>query len=242
METQDKAQFVQMLTDAMAAYGKPLPAGSITAAWWSALQAYPLRIVGAAFADYCDSNGEFAPVPAGIAMRCKTMDGRPGAEEAWAIALTSRDEADTVVWTAETAEAFALCRPILEMGDEVGARMAFKESYGRLVGQARNERRPVQWSASLGWDLRLRESALQKAATAGLLSAPATAALLPPPAGATSDARAQSQIAKIKQMMLDASEKKQREYALSEQMERNATADAKARANEMTANYKRVPA
>lgn len=240
MEISQKPQFVQLLTGALASYGKALPEVGILTAWWSNLQPYPLRIVEMAFQAYCDENGEFAPVPAGIAMRCKLMDGRPGAEEAWAIALTSRDEADTVVWTAEMSEAFGRCQVVLRMGDEVGARMAFKESYNRIVAQARSERRPAQWSASLGWDMRKQESALHRAVTAGLLSGPAAAALLPPPdSAASSDASAQNQISKIKQMMAAMQTERRRERDLHAQRERNATAAAKSRANAMTANYKR---
>jgi hypothetical protein len=33
--------------------------------------------------------------------------------------------------------------PILDLGDEVSARMAFKESYIRIVAQARAARQPV---------------------------------------------------------------------------------------------------
>ena len=42
--------------------------------------------------------------------RIEEQDGRPGADEAWAIALGALDEADTVVWTDEMAEAFAIAR------------------------------------------------------------------------------------------------------------------------------------
>lgn len=235
-----KPELFKLLADVMASYSKPLPEPSILAAWWHDLQAYPLHVVEAAFSDYCDSNGQFSPVPAGIAMRCKTMDGRPGVEEAWAIAVTSRDESDTVVWTDETAEAFSLCKSVLSMGDEVGARMAFKECYGRIVAQARSERRPAQWSASLGWDMRKQESALHRAARAGLLSGPIAATLLPPPYdAASSDASAQSQIAKIKQMMATMQSERKRNGDLHAQRERNAIAAAKSRANAMTANYKR---
>ena len=204
MENSEKNQFVQVLTETMAAYGKPLPEQSILLAWWNCLVAYPLRIVAAAFTAYCDESGEFAPAPAGIAMRCKLMDGRPGPEEAWAIALTSRDEADTVVWTAEIAEAFVLCQPVLSMGDEVGARMAFKESYVRIVAAARAARCPAQWTASLGWDLSRRKAALVRASNAGLLPAPSVAALLPAPINEPlPDTNARAQIAKIRQMLAD---------------------------------------
>ncbi|MCZ3122564.1 hypothetical protein NYZ23_19850, partial [Acinetobacter baumannii] len=79
------------------------------------------------------------------------------------LALTSRHEAATVVWTIETAQAFAICRPVLETGDEVGARMAFKDAYNRLVLAARRSGQLPQWQASLGWDMAQREAILKRA-------------------------------------------------------------------------------
>lgn len=179
MQESEKRQFMAMLTETLASYGKPLPEGAILLAWWRDLEPFPLRVVARAFSDYRAENGEFAPVPAGIAKHCRLMDGRPSDDEAWAIALTSRNEEDTVVWTAETAEAFSICSPVLNMGDEVGARMAFKDAYNRLVADARSAGRPAAWNASLGWDGKKREAAIQRAHKAGLLPAPTVHALLP---------------------------------------------------------------
>jgi hypothetical protein len=181
MEDHDKGRFLQMLTKAMGAYGKSLPEPSIIDVWVDLLRPFSLRTVGMAFAAYLDQNGEFEPKPAGIAKLCKQMDGRPTDEEAWAIALTSRAEEETVVWTTETAEAFGLCSSVLSMGDEVGARMAFKDAYNRLVSSARMANKPCQWTVSLGWDKDRRVAALEKAQKAGLLMAPAVQHLLPAP-------------------------------------------------------------
>jgi len=128
--------------------------------------------------------GRFTPKPADIIEQIEGAtggDGRPSDDEAWAIALTSQDEADTVVWTNETAEAFGICQPVMATGDKVGARMAFKDAYNRLVAASRIARRPAQWSASLGWDMTKREAVLAKAVTSGLLPAPMATALLPNP-------------------------------------------------------------
>lgn len=179
MEPQDKDLFLQMLAKTMGAYSKSLQeAGSINS-WLEILKPYPMNVIGLAFISYRDENGEFAPVPAGIAKRCKLMDGRPTADEAWAIALTSRNEEDTVVWTSETAEAFSICGPVLNAGDEVGARMAFRDAYNRLVAAARVSWSPASWNVSLGWNTEKRDVAIQRAQTAGLLSAPAAQVLLP---------------------------------------------------------------
>lgn len=192
-------ELLRMLKKALGAYGKTLPKDDLLDAWIDMLAPFPLPVIRAALASYCDENSEFAPVPAAITKRCKLQDGRPGAEEAWAIALASRDESDTVVWTAEIAEAFGVCSTILSTGDEVGARMAFKDAYNRLVTAARLRNLPAAWSVSLGWDTGKREAAVGKAVTAGLLPAPQAKALLPnyAPEGAKPDASPEG-LAKVK--------------------------------------------
>lgn len=94
-------------------------------------------------------------------------DGRPGVEEAWSIALASRDERDSAVWTCEIAEAWNVARAVMDLGDEVGARMAFKECYGRLVEAARRERRPHAWILTEGFDLMRRAEVLRRAEQQG---------------------------------------------------------------------------
>jgi hypothetical protein len=126
--------------------------------------------------------GRFTPKPADIIEQIEGAtggDGRPSDDEAWAIALISQDEVDTVVWTTEMAEAFAICQPVMATGDKVGARMAFKDAYNRLVTAARQSGRKAQWVASLGWDMERRSKVIEKAVTAGLLPAPMATALLP---------------------------------------------------------------
>lgn len=110
-------------------------------------------------------------------------DGRPSGDEAWAIALQSTNEADTVVWNEEIQQAMAAARPILVRGDEVGARMAFRDSYNRIVRGNREAGIRPRWVASLGWDKDRQAVALEQAQRIGLLQAPEVAALLPAPSG-----------------------------------------------------------
>lgn len=88
-------------------------------------------------------------------------DGRPGPEEAWA--LMPLDESQSVVWTDEMAQAFGVALPLLDSGDKVAARMAFKEAYTKAVAEARDARRPVVWTPSLGHSKDGREGALMEA-------------------------------------------------------------------------------
>jgi hypothetical protein len=87
-------------------------------------------------------------------------DGRPGVEAAWA--MCPKTEERSVVWTSEMAEAFGLCRDLLP-GDEIGARMVFKEQYPGLVSAARLAHTPVRWIVCLGWDVNDRVRALSEA-------------------------------------------------------------------------------
>ena len=108
-------------------------------------------------------------------------DGRPKADEAWANALGAHDEAETVVWTHEAAQAFEVARALLDINDKTGARMAFRDAYERLCRQAREAGEQVQWIASLGWDADRRTAVLTAAVEAGKLDAHYARGLLPPP-------------------------------------------------------------
>ena len=108
---------------------------------------------------------------AAILERLQASDGRLTANEAWAIAVRSMDEADTVILNDEISEALGFARDIFNSGDEIGARMAFRDSYERITKQAREQGKPVKWWPSLGHDVARRESAVQQAVVSGLLPA-----------------------------------------------------------------------
>ena len=95
-------------------------------------------------------------------------DGRPGVEEAWA--LVPRCEDRSVVWTTEMAEAAGPAFRLLNEGDPVGARMAFKERYTAVVQKARAAGEDVRWYLSCGYDHGQRESIVAEAVRQGRLS------------------------------------------------------------------------
>jgi hypothetical protein len=111
------------------------------------------------------------------AITSRIDDGRPGPEEAWA--MLPHDEYKTVVWTDEMVAAWSVALPLIEEGEMVSARMAFKEAYTKAITEAREQRIPVKWSASLGHDKNGREAALLDAVEKGRLSAPQVKTLLP---------------------------------------------------------------
>lgn len=95
-------------------------------------------------------------------------DGRPGVEEAWA--MLPHNEGTSAVWTIEMAQAFGVAVGLIDAGAVVEARMAFKETYQRMVTQARDRGIPVQWTVTLGHDVRGRESVLLDAVDKGRLT------------------------------------------------------------------------
>jgi len=117
--------------------------------------------------------------PKAIIDRIDEAMGRPGANEAWAMALNALDERKTVVWTAEMSEAWGVARDVAAEGDLVGARMAFIGAYERLVRTAREERRLPEVMVSIGWDGEQRTAAIEKAVQLGYLSKEKAAEHLP---------------------------------------------------------------
>lgn len=131
----------------------------------SDISVYPEPAVMKALAR-CRKEVRGALTVADVVMRID--DGRPGAEEAWA--LIPMDEHGSVVWTDEMAKAFGVASPLLNAGEVVPARMAFKEAYNKLVSEARDAGVPVAWSASLGHDPNAREAAVLLAVDKGRLT------------------------------------------------------------------------
>jgi hypothetical protein len=167
MDNRELPQFSKMLDQvcALLSRGNYTPSTANTAMWFRALQRFDLEAVRAAFdAHVADpQRGRFVPVPADLIAQMQQRsedDGRPRAEEAWAIALRAEDERLTLRWTRETAAAWAIARPVLRIGDEVGARMAFREAYARLVAEAREYGEPMHWEESIGLDLEQRHAAI----------------------------------------------------------------------------------
>lgn len=108
--------------------------------------------------------------PQAIIQRLEVLAGRLTPNEAWALALASLDERNTVVWNDEIQEAWAQVRAVAEGRDKVGARMAFLAAYERITAQAREQRKLPVPVVSIGWDAQLRATALERAVSSGLLT------------------------------------------------------------------------
>ncbi|MEX3614055.1 MAG: hypothetical protein VB141_09985 [Burkholderia gladioli] len=157
---------------------QPLPSPQVLRLFWDRLVPYPLPMVLRAIGRHVDVS-EFAPTPASILKHLPAMsDGRPEPDEAWAIAIRSADERETVVWTQEIAEAWAIAAPVFD-GDEIGARMAFKAAYARIVDRNRGLNTAPQWVVSQGFDVQRRVEVVEHAVRAGRLQLTHAQAVVP---------------------------------------------------------------
>ena len=180
MREADYTEFAAILDSvcSLLSRGSYVPNATNTALFFRALASYELDAVRAGFDAHVkdEQRGRFVPTPADVIAQISGMaasDGRPGPEEAWAIAVASKDESKTIVWTAEIAEAWGMARVVMNTGDDVGARMTFREVYNRLLEQARSSGVVATWTASLGHDVKERDRAIAHAQALGRLPLPA---------------------------------------------------------------------
>lgn len=165
--------FTELLSDVAAMYGKTVTDTQI-AMWFRLLAPYSLELVQAALDAHARNpdRGRFMPVPADLLGRLDAMDGRPTPEEAWGTALEVHgNEAVTVVWTRETAQAWSeVGCGLMDAGDRFNASRGFIARYSELVTAARRAGQPVEWLVCQGWDKELRHQALQAAVESGRIT------------------------------------------------------------------------
>ena len=181
MRDSDIGAFSDMLNDVAVLYGKTISTTQI-AMWFRLLAAFSLEQVQSAFDAHARdvSRGRFMPVPADLLSRLEHADGRPSPEEAWSTAIQAMDEAVTVVWTTETAQAWAdVGFGLMEVGDKFNASRGFIAKYQELCEIARKGGFPARWVVSQGHDKDLRHSALESAYRAGRISRETCVQMLP---------------------------------------------------------------
>lgn len=171
MQPDDFDNFARVLDAAYSLHSKSLTADA-RSLFFAALGKYSLADVRKAFSAHISDpqRGQYPPKPADLIAQMQgdyTKDGRPEAPEAWAIAQHARDEAESVCWTQEMAEAMATASNI--EGDEFAARTAFTSKYNRLVDAARAAGIKPVWFMSYGHDASRRESVALEAVRSGRL-------------------------------------------------------------------------
>jgi len=189
MNSTDKAGFATHILAIAEIYGKALSPAAI-GIYWTALQGYPLAAVQRAFERHVQNSeaGRFFPKPADLIRQLQPRagdDDHPDPDEAWGLLVRLiQDERETGVLTEEMRAGWAACQPILDAGDEVGARKCFLTVYARQVEDARRRGQRARWTVTLGTCPQLRAQRLTEAVRANRLSRDQMTALLPGPAPA----------------------------------------------------------
>lgn len=146
--------------------------------WWEALREFPDGTVRNSAARHIKTS-HFKPQLADIVKGCEAQVSGSwlGADEAWA--RMPKSEHESAMLTDEIAQAIAAATPLLEQGDKIAARMAFKDAYTRLVEQARIEGRQPRYFPSFGTDPHASVVMLAKAVQMGQVSTDAAIAWQP---------------------------------------------------------------
>jgi len=170
MDKSQAKEFSDELTAIFDVYGKAAPSKAVKNIWWRSLSKFDLTVVIKALGIHVDSSKYF-PNPADVIELLIASDGRPTADEAWAIALPARDEDQSVIWTEEIEQAFlSIALPILETGDDIGARIGFRANYERRVDHSRSQGIKARWFMNAGNNLQIRHDTAIKAKEQGLIS------------------------------------------------------------------------
>ena len=132
--------------------------------YWAALEHRELVDIRLAINKHIQDpeRGRFFPVPADISAQLPSESSLwLDPDEAWAMA--PKDENSSSAMCNEIAGALGVARELIDSGDMVAARMAFKAAYKRLVEESKKECRKPKWWASLGHEPAGRHQAEVKA-------------------------------------------------------------------------------
>jgi hypothetical protein len=173
MNEQKIEQFFELLDAVSEQCGKPKKSMAAKALMLELLSEHGFEnIKGAIHAHLRDPDcGMFDVTTAHIQSQIKKaqeQDGRPCADEAWAIAIQLDDEQITVITNNEINKSWGFVCEL--MPDQTAARMAFRKNYNRVCDDARTRSETPNWFPSLGLDSYSRDHVLKEGIKRGLLS------------------------------------------------------------------------
>jgi hypothetical protein len=186
MQSTEFEEFSDVFGGAWEVVGRNLTARAIVAAF-DLLTEFSLPDIKRALVLHAKSpKGREPPKPADIfdILNEQAPGGHPGADEAWGMVLRlMADPDETAVMTDEMAEAWGQCASVYEIGDEVGARVTFRDTYNRLVSRSRAAGIKPAWTVYRGTHADLCVRRVQEAIRMGRLSDTALAGYLPSASG-----------------------------------------------------------
>jgi len=153
VKEEDGNKFFEFLEGCGIIYGKEVKEAQAKI-FFNALSEYSFSDVEKSFNLHIRKS-RFFPTPADIIENIpKNMFlTHIGADEAWQRALMAMDEDTSVILNEEILKAREIAMDVYYSGDKVGARMAFKDAYNRVI----LENPKPNWFVSLGHDKDGRE-------------------------------------------------------------------------------------
>jgi len=155
-----KERIIQILGATIEAMGQT-PSASALELMANDLSDYPTNEIEAAASKLRRTGGRFS-----LASLVAMMSGGwIGANEAWS--TFPKTEAETGIVTQQAMTAWNAASELFESGDSVAARMAFIETYNRVVAEG-----PVkpEYTVTLGHDVKQRAGVIKKGLDSGLLT------------------------------------------------------------------------
>lgn len=170
MKPEDKQRFASLMATLSDYYQRKNMTADVLQLYWAGLSGFDVGEVEIAASKHLadERSGAFFPKISDLVARLKgqSLTANPGPEEAWAICARLMDPAETAVITDAMREAWAIAWPVMDMGDEVGARMAFRETYLRLTSQSHDAPR---WEVQPGENREIRARRVAEAVQLGRL-------------------------------------------------------------------------
>ena len=171
----EKTKFTARVSGLGEFYGVELPKMSLNI-YWDTLREHEFEALQEAMRCHIKDpdHGHFMPRPADIIRQMPGQHTPSGADAAWEIAMKARiwDEDATIVTPRAVFMAFPF--GIWEMGDKVGARMAFKDAYPAALAKY-----GVHVEVSLGHHVAGRAPAVLDAFRTGMIAQEEARLLLP---------------------------------------------------------------
>jgi shikimate kinase len=132
----EKKKFFNLMNVCAVSYRQQMEKDQI-GIYWDLLLEYDFYDVEQAFKKHMKTNKFFPAIAEIIEHIPSAQKSRHiGADEAWAIAKTTMNEANTVVTTDQIVAARAIAQPLYSERDETAARMAFRDAYNRIIKTA----------------------------------------------------------------------------------------------------------
>jgi hypothetical protein len=158
MKESDIKRFFNFLEGCASVYDKEIKEAQAKI-FFNALAEYDFNAIEKSFNAHIRTS-KFFPTPADIIQNIPKpkLACHIGADEAWQLALKAMDESNSVVLNEQIMKARECAMDVYWSGDKVGARMAFRDAYNRIILESPTP----NWFVSLGFDKDGREKAKEE--------------------------------------------------------------------------------